>query len=79
MGSRYPAVSRADAISTPMPQKAMGPVSAARAPSARNHLLTKPPVGGMPTRDREARVKHHMVMLYGPPMPRSWDTWVRWV
>jgi hypothetical protein len=52
-----------------------------KAPRHRYHLLTKPHRGGMPTRDREHRVKHHMVQGIPFPTPRSWSTWVKpeWV
>ena len=40
----------------------------------RYHLLTKPAKGGMPIRDRAARVKHHMVTGIRLPMPWSWST-----
>ena len=55
-GSRYPAVKSALTSSAAGPMKRNAPVSDARAPAARYHLLTKPLAGGIPTRAREAMV-----------------------
>ena len=66
----YRAVSSADTIRMigPMTSKPARPVS--REPVASCHLLTKPPVGGIPIKPREAIVQHHVVIGISLPMPR---------
>ena len=73
-GSRYPAVSRAETTSTASPAMPNARSGASIPAVSRYHLLTKPAMGGIPIRDSDARVKHHMVTGIRRPMPRSWST-----
>ena len=70
-GSRYPAVSRAETTSTTSPATPKAWIGASRLAVSRYHLLTNPAMGGIPIRERAARVKHHMVTGIRRPMPRS--------
>ena len=54
---RYPAVSRAEMRRITGGSTAHTPIPSFRAAEAMTHLLKNPPMGGMPTRERDAAVK----------------------
>ena len=57
--------------STTSPATPKAWIGASRLAVSRYHLLTNPAMGGIPIRERAARVKHHMVTGIRRPMPRS--------
>ena len=71
MGSRYPAVSSAETISTTSPAMPKPRRGADSPADSRYHLLTAPAIGGIPMRESAASVKHIMVTGIRLPIPRS--------
>ena len=70
-GSRYPAVRSAEISSTTGPSTSKIPVPLSIAAVAMAHLLVNPPMGGIPTREMEAAVKHRRVSGISRPIPIS--------